>query len=207
MKLRIFGPKEKVVKGMEETHCRLDEVHLCGSAVKEHHSCHACFVARGWRRCLQISMERKSPRGLILIGVPAVLAAAFTHPLARLLQGTMTVNRSALLAFVGAVIISVFCVVGALISFAIGWQLTISAYVMSLGVVFAFRMLVLMAITQKSFVRNLVPASLQTVFGALFLLLFGVTGYVVNLVAISVVFALGALVVIRYVDAAVEKVF
>jgi putative membrane protein len=153
----------------------------------------------GWRENLLA--------GLILIGVPAVLAAAFTHPLARLLQGTMTVNRSALLAFVGAVIISVFCVVGALISFAIGWQLTISAYVMSLGVVFAFRMLVLMAITQKSFVRNLVPASLQTVFGALFLLLFGVTGYVVNLVAISVVFTLGALVVIRYVDAPLRKPF
>jgi putative membrane protein len=119
----------------------------------------------------------------------------------------MTVNRSALLAFVGAVIISVFCVVGALISFAIGWQLTISAYVMSLGAVFAFRILVLIAITQKSFVRNLVPASLQTVFGALFLMLFGATGYVVNLVTISVVFTLGALVIIRYIDAPLRKSF
>ena len=207
MKLRIFGPKERVVKGMEESTAGLMKY---------------VFAAPRWKNTIPVTLalslvvgagvfnfgwRENLLAGLILIGIPAVLAAAFTHPLARLLQGTMTVNRSALLAFVGAVIISVFCVVGALISFAIGWQLTISAYVMSLGVVFAFRMLVLMAITQKSFVRNLVPASLQTVFGALFLLLFGVTGYVVNLVAISVVFTLGALVVIRYVDAPLRKPF
>jgi putative membrane protein len=207
MKLRILGPKEKVVKGMEESTAGLMKY---------------VFAAPRWKNTIPVTLalslvvgagvfnfgwRENLLAGLILIGIPAVLAAAFTHPLARLLQGTMTVNRSALLAFVGAVIISVFCVVGALISFAIGWQLTISAYVMSLGVVFAFRMLVLMAITQKSFVRNLVPASLQTVFGALFLLLFGVTGYVVNLVAISVVFTLGALVVIRYVDAPLRKPF
>lgn len=207
MKLRILGPKEKVVKGMEESTAGLMKY---------------VFAAPRWKNTIPVTLalslvvgagvfnfgwRENLLAGLILIGIPAVLAAAFTHPLARLLQGTMTVNRSALLAFVGAVIISVFCVVGALISFAIGWQLTISAYVMSLGVVFAFRMLVLMAITQKSFVRNLVPASLQTVFGALFLLLFGVTGYVVNLVAVSVVFTLGALVVIRYVDAPLRKPF
>jgi putative membrane protein len=207
MKFRIFGPKEKVVKGMEETTAGLMKY---------------VFAAPRWKNTIPVTLalslvvgagvfnfgwRENLLAGLILIGIPAVLAAAFTHPLARLLQGTMTINRSALLAFVGAVIISVFCVVGALISFAIGWQLTISAYVMSLGVVFAFRMLVLMAITQKSFVRNLVPASLQTVFGALFLLLFGVTGYIVNLVAISVVFTLGALVVIRYVDAPLRKPF
>ena len=207
MKLRIFGPKEKVVKGMEETTAGLMKY---------------VFAAPRWKNTIPVTLalslvvgagvfnfgwRENLLAGLILIGVPAVLAAAFTHPLARLLQGTMTVNRSALLAFVGAVIISVFCVVGALISFAIGWQLTISAYVMSLGAVFAFRILVLIAITQKSFVRNLVPASLQTVFGALFLLLFGATGYVVNLVAISVVFTLGALVIIRYVDAPLRKSF
>ena len=207
MKLRIFGPKEKVVKGMEESTAGLMKY---------------VFAAPRWKNSILVTLalslvvgagvfnfgwRENLLAGLILIGIPAVLAAAFTHPLARLLQGTMTVNRSALLAFVGAVIISVFCVVGALISFAIGWQLTISAYVMSLGAVFAFRILVLIAITQKSFVRNLVPASLQTVFGALFLLLFGATGYVVNLVTISVVFTLGALVIIRYIDAPLRKSF
>jgi len=207
VKLRIFGPKEKVVKGMEESTAGLMKY---------------VFAAPRWKNSILVTLalslvvgagvfnfgwRENLLAGLILIGIPAVLAAAFTHPLARLLQGTMTVNRSALLAFVGAVIISVFCVVGALISFAIGWQLTISAYVMSLGAVFAFRILVLIAITQKSFVRNLVPASLQTVFGALFLLLFGATGYVVNLVTISVVFTLGALVIIRYIHAPLRKSF
>jgi putative membrane protein len=207
MKLRIFGPKEKVVKGMEETTAGLMKY---------------VFAAPRWKNTIPVTLalslvvgagvfnfglRENLLAGLLLIGVPAVLAAAFTHPLARLLQGTMTVNRSALLAFVGAVIISVFCVLGALISFATGWQLTISAYVMSLGAVFAFRILVLTAITTKSLGRNVVPASLQTVFGALFLPLFGATGYVVNLVAISAVFTLGALVFIRYIDAPLRKSF
>jgi len=207
MKLRIFGPKEKVVKGMEETTAGLMKY---------------VFAAPRWKNTIPVTLalslvvgagvfnfgwRENLLAGLILIGVPAVLAAAFTHPLARLLQGTMTINRSALLAFVGAVIISVFCVLGALISSATGWQLTISAYVMSLGAVFAFRILVLMAITTKSLGRNVVPASLQTVFGALFLPLFGATGYVVNLVAISAVFTLGALVFIRYIDAPLRKSF
>jgi len=39
------------------------------------------------------------------------------------------------------------------------------------------------------------------------LMLFGATGYVVNLVTISVVFTLGALVIIRYHRCAVEKIF
>jgi len=207
MKLRIFGPKEKVVKGMEETTAGLMKY---------------VFAAPRWKNTIPVTLalslvvgagvfnfglRENLLAGLLLIGVPAVLAAAFTHPLARLLQGTMTVNRSALLAFVGAVIISVFCVLGALISFVTGWQLTISAYVMSLGAVFAFRILVLTAITTKSLGRNVVPASLQTVFGALFLPLFGATGYVVNLVAISAVFTLGALVFIRYIDAPLRKSF
>ncbi|HYA32492.1 MAG TPA: DUF2070 family protein [Candidatus Bathyarchaeia archaeon] len=207
MKLKIFGPRENVVKGMEERTAGLMKY---------------VFAAPRWKNTIPVTLalslvvgagvfnfgwRENLLAGLVLIGVPAVLAAILTHPLARLLQGTMTVNRSALLAFVGAVIISVFCVLGALISFATGWQLTISAYIMSLGAVFAFRILVLTAITTKSLVRNVVPASLQTVFGALFLPLFGASGYVVNLVAISVVFTLGALAFIRYIDAPLRKSF
>jgi putative membrane protein len=207
MKLSIFGPKEKVVRGMEERTAGLMKY---------------VFAAPRWKNTIPVTLalslvvgagvfnfgwRENLLAGLVLIGIPAVLAAAFTHPLARLLQGTMTINRSALLAFVGAIIISVFCVIGALISFATGWQVTISAYVMSLGAVFAFRILVLTAITTKSLVRNVVPASLQTIFGALFLPLFGATGFVVNLVAISIVFTLGALVFIRYIDAPLRKSF
>src|SRR5674536_380084 len=71
----------------------------------------------------------------------------------------MTINRSALLAVLGAIIISIFCIIGAVISFVTGWQLTFSAYVMSLAVVFAFRLLVLMATTMKGAVRNIGPVS------------------------------------------------
>ena len=207
MAFKVFGPKEKVVQGVEERTAGLMDYVF--KAPRWKNTIPVTFIlslvvgagvfSYGWRENLLA--------GLILIGLPAVLAAAFTHPLARLLRGTMTVNRSALLAFVGAIIVSIFCVVGALISFVGGWQLTISAYVMSLGAVFAFRILVLTAITTKSLVRNVVPASLQTVFGALFLPLFGATGYVVNLVAVSIVFTLGALAFIRYMDAPLRRSF
>jgi len=207
MKFSVFGPKEKVVKGMEERTAGLMKY---------------VFTAPRWKNTIpftlalslvvgagvfKLGLRENLLAGLVLIGIPAVLAAAFTHPLARLLQGTMTINRSALLACIGAILISVFCAVGAVISFITGWQLTFSAYVMSLGVVFAFRLLVLMATTAKSVVRNVVPASLQTVFGAIFLPLFGVTGYVVNLVAISIIFTVGTLVFIRYIDAPLRKSF
>jgi putative membrane protein len=207
MAFRLFGPKEKVVKGVEERTAGLMDY---------------VFKAPRWKNTIPVMLilslivgagvfpygwRENLLAGLILIGLPAVLAAAFTHPLARLLRGTMTVNRSALLAFVGVIIVSIFCVVGALISFGEGWQLTISAYVMSLGAVFAFRILVLSAITTKSLVRNVVPASLQTVFGALFLPLFGVAGYAVNLLAVSLVFTVGALAFIRYMDAPLRRSF
>jgi putative membrane protein len=207
MAFRLFGPKEKVVKGVEERTAGLMDY---------------VFKAPRWKNTIPVTLilslivgagvfpygwRENLLAGLILIGLPAVLAAAFTHPLARLLRGTMTVNRSALLAFVGVIVVSIFCVVGALISFVEGWQLTISAYVMSLGAVFAFRILVLTAITTKSLVRNVVPASLQTVFGALFLPLFGVVGYAVNLVAVSIVFTVGALAFIRYMDAPLRRSF
>jgi putative membrane protein len=207
MAFKMFGSKEKVVKGVEERTAGLMDY---------------VFKAPRWKNTIPVTLilslvvgagvfpygwRENLLAGLILIGLPAVLAAAFTHPLARLLRGTMTINRSALLAFVGAIIVSIFCVVGALISFVGGWQLTVSAYVMALGAVFAFRILVLTAITTKSLVRNVVPASLQTVFGALLLPLFGVTGYVVNLVAVSIVFTLGALAFIRYMDAPLRRSF
>ena len=205
MKLRFFGPKEKVVKGMEERTAGLMKY---------------VFTAPRWKNTIpftlalslvvgagvfNLGLRENLLAGLVLIGIPAVLAAAFTHPLAQLLQGTMTINRSALLAFVGAIIISIFCIIGAVISFVTGWQLTFSAYVMSLGVVFAFRLLVLMATTMKSVARNVGPASLQTIFGAIFLPLFGVTGFVVNLVIISIIFTVGTLVFIRYIDAPLRK--
>ena len=206
MKLRVHS-KEKVVKGMEERTAGLMKY---------------VFTAPRWKNTIPVTLalslivgagvfnfgwEENLLAGLILIGIPAVVTAAITQPIARLLQGYMTINRSALLAFVGTIIISVFCVLGALLSLVFNWQVTLAAYVMSLGAVFAFRILVLTAITTKSLIRNVIPASLQTVFGALFLSLLGVTGYVVNLIIISTVFTVGALVFIRYIDAPLRKSF
>ncbi len=199
--------KGQVVKGMEERTAGLMKY---------------VFTAPRWKNTIPVTLalslvvgagvfsfdwRENVIAGLVLIGFPAVLTALLTLPIARLLRGQMTVNRSALLAFIGAIIISVFCVLGAVVSVVFGWQMVFAAYIMSLGAVFAFRILVLTAVTAKSLVRNIIPASLQTLFGALFLPFFGITDYVVNLVAISIVFTLGALIFIRYIDAPLRKSF
>ncbi|MGZ4901563.1 MAG: DUF2070 family protein [Halobacteriota archaeon] len=206
MKLRKHS-KGQVVKGMEERTAGLMKY---------------VFTAPRWKNTIPVTLalslvvgagvfnfgwRENIVAGLVLIGIPAVITAILTHPIARLLQGQMTINRSALLAFVGTIIISVFCVLGALLSLIFNWQIVFAAYIMSLGAVFAFRVLILTAVTAKSLIRNIIPASLQTVFGALFLPLFGVTGYIINLVAISIVFTLGALTFIRYIDAPLRKSF
>ncbi len=199
--------KGQVVKGMEERTAGLMKY---------------VFTAPRWKNTIPVTLvlslvvgagvfnfgwRENVLAGLALIGIPAVLTALLTLPIARLLRGQMTINRSALLAFVGSIIISVFCVLGALLSLIFGWQIVFSAYIMSLGAVFAFRILVLTAVTAKSLIRNIVPASLQTLLGALFLPLFGVTDYIINLAAISIIFTVGALTFIRYIDAPLRKSF
>ncbi|MGZ7168470.1 MAG: DUF2070 family protein [Halobacteriota archaeon] len=206
MKLREHS-KGQVVKGMEERTASLMQY---------------VFTAPRWKNTIPVTLalslvvgagvfnfgwKQDVLAGLVLIGFPAVVTAILTFPIARLLQGQMTINRSALLAFVGTIIISVFCVLGALLSLIFGWQIVFSAYIMALGAVFAFRILVLTAVTAKSLIRNIIPASLQTVLGALFLPLFGVTGYVINLTAISIVFTLGALTFLHYLDAPLRNSF
>ncbi len=205
--MKFKRSKGQVVKGMEERTAGLMKY---------------VFTAPRWKNTIPVTLALSLVvgagvfnfewaenifAGLVLIGIPAVLTAILTLPIARLLQGQMTINRSALLAFVGTIIISVFCVLGALLLLIFGWDIIFSAYIMSLGAVFAFRILILTAVTAKSLIRNIIPASLQTVFGALFLPLFGVTGYVINLVAISIVFTLGALAFIRYIEAPLRKSF
>jgi putative membrane protein len=145
--------------------------------------------------------------GFVLIGLPALISSVLTYPLVRVFRGHMTINQSSLLAFIGTIIISSFCAIAALLSFLTGWQITISAYVMSLGAIFAFRLLIMMAIASRNIFKIIIPASLQTLFGALFLPFFNVNGFVLNLIGISIVFTIGALVFIRYMDAPVRKSF
>jgi len=146
--------------------------------------------------------------GLMLIGVPAVISAVLTPPVASKFGGTTTLNRSSLLALACTVIIGVFCGASALFSILLGASLTFDGYIMALGVVFAMRMLVLLGISNKSIWRTVFPASLQTLFGGMFLLLYTHDAvYYANLVIGCAIFALACYLFVRYVDAPMKKSF
>ena len=207
MKVPRLRPKMEVVSGMEERMTGLMKY---------------VFSAPHWKNTIPVTLifsiivglgvfnfgwKGNLAAGFLLIGLPAIISSALTCPLVKIFRSNMTINQSALLAFVSTIIISSFCASAALLSFIAGWHITISAYVMSLGVIFAFRVLILMAVASRNILKMIVPASLQTLFGAVFLPLFNIKDFVINLVGISIVFTIGALVLIRYMDAPVRKSF
>ncbi len=200
-------PKRHVVNGMEERMAGLMKY---------------VFTAPHWKNTIPVTLvfsiivglgvfdfgwKGNLVAGFALIGLPALISSVLTYPLVRIFRGHMTINQSSLLAFISTIIISSFCAIAALLSFLTGLQITISAYVMSLGAIFAFRLLIMMAVASRNIFKIIIPASLQTLFGAFFLPLFNINGFVLNLIAISTVFTIGALVFIRYMDAPVRKSF
>ncbi|MDI6888803.1 MAG: DUF2070 family protein [Methanocellales archaeon] len=146
--------------------------------------------------------------GLALIGAPAVISAVLTPPIALKFGGVTTLNRSSLLALACTIVIGVFCGASALFSVLLNASLTFDGYIMALGVVFAMRMLVLLGISNKSIWRTSPPASLQTLFGGMFLLFYTHSEiYYVNLVIGCAIFTLACYLFVRYIDAPVKKSF
>jgi len=146
--------------------------------------------------------------GLILIGVPSVISALLTAPVASKFGGTTTLNRSSLLALACTVIIGIFCGASAFFSILLGASLTFDAYIMALSIVFAMRMLVLLGTSNKSIWRTAPPASLQTLFSGIFFLFYTHNVvYYVNLVIECAIFTLACYLFIRYVDAPMKKSF
>ncbi len=119
-------------------------------------------------------------RGMVYIGLPAVVAAFLTPPIDRLLGGKFTYNRSALLAFVCEVVVVVFLVVAALVVAATGFgqSLVSNALVVALASIFALRLFVITAVSRRSLPIATVSASIQTVAAAVLGFVYGGTvGY------------------------------
>lgn len=140
--------------------------------------------------------------GLLLIGIPAVISALITSPLAKTFGGDMTLNRSSLLALICTIAIGIFCGAGALFS------ATLDGYIMALGIVFAIRMLILLAVSSNNVWKMMTPASLQTLFGGVFLSLYthSVVHYT-NLMFGCMIFVLASYLFARYIDAPMKKSF
>lgn len=140
--------------------------------------------------------------GLILIGIPAIISAFITSPLTRTFGGNMTLNRSSLLALICTIVIGIFCVAGAIFS------ATLEGYIMALGLVFAIRMVILISVSSNNLWKMMIPASLQTLFGGVFLSFYthSVVHYT-NLIFGCIIFVLASCLFARYIDAPMKKAF
>jgi len=117
-------------------------------------------------------------QGVFFIGVPTVAASALTPYVDRRLGGQLTPNRSSLLALAGELL-----VIAALVAAGVTVVLVppldtgfvFDALMAGLASVFALRLLVVMAVSRRSLRVAAVPASIQTVAGALLVFVYSGT--------------------------------
>ena len=131
--------------------------------------------ARTWRGLFFLG--RDAWEGIFFIGVPTVVAAFGTTGVDRFVGGKLTPNRSSLLALVSEIIVVVIVTLAAIVSVFTGLeqQFVFDALVVALASVFAFRLLVVMAVSRSSILVAALPASIQTVAAAVLLFIYGGT--------------------------------
>jgi putative membrane protein len=146
--------------------------------------------------------------GVLLLGVPALLASAVTVPLAGLFGKNVTYNRSTLLSLFSMVIVAIISVVTCAILFLAHVPYSFIGFVLGLSLILALRMLVLLGISVNSFPKVIVPASLQTVFGAVVLLYYTQSPPIFyDLIVSSLIFVTAAFAFVRFVDYPMVKAF
>jgi putative membrane protein len=117
-------------------------------------------------------------QGVFFIGVPTVVASLATTPVDRYFGGQLTYSRSSLLAFACEVVVVVVLVaagVVATITGRFGQNFVFDALVAALGLVFAIRFLVVLAVSRDSPLVAAIPASIQTLTAGLLLFVYSGT--------------------------------
>ncbi|MCD1295790.1 DUF2070 domain-containing protein [Methanocella sp. CWC-04] len=146
--------------------------------------------------------------GMILLGVPAMLAALLTSPLSNIFGNNVTFNRSALMALFSLVIISLVSEIAGIISYFTNTHYLFTGFILALSLVFALRMMILLGISVNSLPKVIIPASLQTLFGGLCLFYYIKTPEIyLDLIVSSIIFVTAAFVFVRYVDYPMVKSF
>jgi putative membrane protein len=132
-------------------------------------------VERTWRGLLFLG--RDAWEGIFFIGVPTIIASVGTTGVDRFVGGKLTPNRSSLLALAGEVLVVAIMVVASVLAVLTPLDQTFvyDALVVALASVFAFRLLVVMAVSRSSLLVATVPASIQTVAAAALLFVYSGT--------------------------------
>ncbi|MFB6167538.1 MAG: DUF2070 family protein [Haloferacaceae archaeon] len=131
--------------------------------------------ASGWSRLLLLGQD--AWEGVFFIGVPTVVAAFGTTGVDRFFGGRLTYSRSSLLALASELVLVVI-VVGAgavAVLTPLDQRFVFDALVVALASVFAFRLLVVMAVSRSSLLVAAVPASIQTAAAAVLLFVYSGT--------------------------------
>ncbi|CAJ51417.1 DUF2070 family protein [Haloquadratum walsbyi] len=120
---------------------------------------------------------RDAWEGVFFIGIPTVVAAFATTGVDRFVGGKLTANRSSLLALISELILVTIVVTAAVISVitGLGQRFIFDALVVALASIFAFRLLIVMAVSRSSLVIAALPASIQTLVAAVLLFVYSGT--------------------------------
>ena len=123
-------------------------------------------------------------QGVFLIGLPTSIASAVTPWVDRQLGGQLTPNRATLLAVICELItIAMLTVAGLIAIFTIrlGQNFVFDVLLVALASIFAFRLLILMAVSRHSLLKAAIPASVQTVTAAVLLAIYsGATAFILE---------------------------
>ncbi|WP_232687326.1 DUF2070 family protein [Halobacterium zhouii] len=117
-------------------------------------------------------------QGVFFIGVPTVVASLVTTPIDRRLDGQLTYNRSSLLAVACEVIVVTVLVLAGIVatlSAQFGQNFVFDALIAALALVFAIRLLVVLAVSRNSLWLAAIPASVQTATAGLLLFVYSGT--------------------------------
>ncbi|WP_424357022.1 DUF2070 family protein [Methanocella sp. MCL-LM] len=147
-------------------------------------------------------------QGIMLLGVPAVLAAIVTKPVSQIFGRNMTYNRSMLIALFSLVIVCIASLIMGLYSYITNTPYNYTGLALSLSLIFALRMLILLGISVNSLPKVLIPASIQTLLGGLLLVYYARNFEVAfDLIVSSTIFVFAAVVFVKYVDYPMVKSF
>jgi putative membrane protein len=113
-------------------------------------------------------------QGIFFVGLPTITAGLVTATIDRALGGNLTPDRSTLLALTCEILVVVALLGAGGVAILTGWgqPFVFNALIVALAAIFAFRLLVIMAVSQRSALRAAVPASIQTVVAAALLFVY-----------------------------------
>ncbi|MFB6173168.1 MAG: DUF2070 family protein [Halobacteriales archaeon] len=116
-------------------------------------------------------------QGVFYVGIPTVVAGLLTTPVDRWLGGQLTFNRSSLLALACELIVVVFLTGAGIVAVLtpMGQDFVFDVLLAGLAFIFAFRLLVVMAISHPQSLIAWMPASIQTATAAVLLFVYSGT--------------------------------